>query len=125
MTDSTSIEKAPGSNGALSTMPLWDVTPATDVFESHDQFLLMLDVPGVDQSSLDIQVVQRSVHVHARQAARDTIADMAPAEFRRVIQLPADVDAQNVTAEYDRGVLGIRVPKAASARAVRVPVVVK
>lgn len=123
--EEASIQKTPASNGALSTTPTWSINPATDVFEGADGYWLMLDVPGVDPSTIDVQVIERTVHVRARQLSRATATDTAIGEYRRAVQLPKDVDAGGVTAEYDRGVLDIRLPKAASARSVKIAVTVK
>jgi len=122
--EETSIQKT-ATNGAMTTTPTWSINPATDVFENPEGYWLMLDVPGVDPSTIDVQVIERTVHVRARQLNRPAMTDAAIGEYRRAVQLPKDVDAGGVKAEYDRGVLDIRLPKAASARSVKIPVALK
>ena len=84
--------------------------------------MLVAELPGVDKDSLDVQVKGRQVHL--RGAKKVEFADAASVHrrerrwgaFNRALTIPADVDADNVKAEYRDGVLAVHLPRAEADR---------
>lgn len=116
----TQLDKA-STNGVLKA-PLWRLTPDMDVYESDDEFLIQLDVPGASADSVNVQVIGNRVHVRAEQAAPREHMEVARAVFERQLELPGGADANSAAAELKNGVLEIRLSKSASARRVKIAV---
>ena len=98
-------------------------SPAVDVYEDEHTVNLKIEVPGVDERNLDIRVENNTLTVHGE---RKFEKEEKEENFRRVerqygsftrsFTLPQAVDAENVSANYDKGVLKITLPKKAEAK---------
>ena len=105
---------------ALSTS---NFSPAVDVYEDEHTVNLKIEVPGVDEKDLDIRVENNTLTVHGE---RKFEKEEKEENFRRVerqygsftrsFTLPQTVNAENVSANYDKGVLKITLPKKAEAK---------
>lgn len=101
---------------------------ALDAARRGDEVVVEVDLPGVDRESLDVQLDGDVVEISARRTAAfegdDTLlaAERGHGEVRRRLRLGERLDAANVTASYDDGVLRVRVPVAEEARPRRVEV---
>src|SRR5579883_2777753 len=95
-----------GSEGqeALTTSSF---APAVDVYEDEHQVSLKLEVPGVDEKDLDIRVENNTLTV---------TGERKYGSFTRTFTLPTTVDAEQVKASYDKGILKISLPKKAEAK---------
>ncbi len=101
---------------ALSDLP--DAVFA-DLLEGEDAYLLVIDVPGATAETVDLRVDGRRLHVTARRT--DSTPDGF--EYRRQerdsalefdLMVPPDVDADAATAEVERGVLEVELPRPTS-----------
>jgi HSP20 family protein len=109
------------TNGVLKA-PLWRLAPDIDVYESDDEYLIQLDVPGASAESVNVQVIGTRVHVRAEQAAPRGQMEVARALFERQVELPGGVEANSASAQLEDGVLEIRLAKSASARRIKIAV---
>jgi len=106
-----------GTNGTLarpSVMPM-------DAWRDGDTFHVEFDLPGVDPTSIDLDVERNVVPVKAERPARASDAELIAAErprgvFSRQLILGDNLDTQNITANYDSGVLTLEVPVAEQAK---------
>lgn len=123
---SNGVAKAPLPESGAARAPLWKVTPELDLYESGDEYLIQLDVPGASADSIDVQVVGTRMLIRAKQAApvpeAIPAAVVALATFERQLDLPAEVDPDSASAELRHGVLEIRIAKSASSRRVKIKV---
>jgi HSP20 family protein len=87
-----------------------------DVYRSGSEYIVEMDLPGVDPSSIDISVernvltVEGEAHSTHEQADEQIVCERRHAKYRRQIYLGDNVDTENVKAEFDNGVLRLRVP---------------
>jgi HSP20 family protein len=87
-----------------------------DVYRSGDEYIVEMDLPGVDPSSIDISVERNVLTVEGEaqstheQADEQIVCERRHAKYRRQIYLGDNVDTENVGAEFDNGVLRLRVP---------------
>jgi HSP20 family protein len=105
---------APGGNG--NTLRRW--MPPMDLVETDDHFVLRADLPGLGEGDVNIEVEDNVLTVSGeRKAEHETTkegyhrVERAFGSFSRSLTLPDGVDADAVTASFDRGVLEIRIPK--------------
>lgn len=93
------------------------VVPAVDIFESEKDYLLVLDVPGIDGSGIEVEVDKDVLKVSAKRAeAAEAL------RYQREFKVPADVDGFGVTANAKDGVLRLVLPKHANAQPKRIAV---
>jgi HSP20 family protein len=102
-----------------------------DGIRREDGIELRFDLPGVDPDSIDVTVDRGVLSVSAQRseehadAEKPFIRERVMGSFTRRVRLSEAVDAEKIDAGYDRGVLTVRVPLAASALPRKVKVEVK
>jgi HSP20 family protein len=97
--------------------------PAVDVYEDEHDIVLKLEVPGIDEKDLAIQVENNTLTVHGeRKFEKDEKeenyrrVERQYGSFTRSFTLPTTVDTESVSANYDKGVLKIKLAKKAEAK---------
>jgi HSP20 family protein len=97
--------------------------PAVDVYEDEHQVTLKIEVPGIDEKDIDVQVENNTLTVHGerkidKEEKEENYrrVERQYGSFTRTFTLPTTVDTENVSATYDKGVLKIALPKKAEAK---------
>ncbi len=115
--------------GASAEATVADWMPAADVLEYADKFVLKLDVPGVNASSIDITLDRGVLTVSGERPAEMTAKEVersrrerVSGRFHRRFTLPDTVDAAAVHATGRDGVLEVTIPKQAKAKPRRIEV---
>ncbi|HEY1676647.1 MAG TPA: Hsp20/alpha crystallin family protein [Candidatus Sulfotelmatobacter sp.] len=97
--------------------------PAVDVYEDEHKVSLKIEVPGIDEKDLDIRVENNTLSVHGERKIEKEEkeenyrrVERQYGSFTRTFTLPQTVDTENVSANYDKGVLNITLPKKAEAK---------
>ena len=97
--------------------------PAVDVYEDEHQVTLKIEVPGIDEKDIDVQVENNTLTVHGERKIEKEEkeenyrrVERQYGSFTRTFTLPTTVDTESVTATYDKGVLKIALPKKAEAK---------
>jgi HSP20 family protein len=103
--------------------------PPVDIHEEDNQFLVRVDLPGVDPKAVEITSEQgilaiRGRREESRREARDGYrrVERITGEFQRRFSLPESVDVQNIKAKAVNGVLEITIPKLAQVQPQRITV---
>jgi HSP20 family protein len=111
-----SVFDAPRGGGNGGAMRRW--MPAMDLVETEDQFVLRADLPGMSEDDIKIEVEDGTLTVSGERKAEHEERnegfyrlERASGTFSRSLTLPKGVEAEGVTANFDRGVLEVRVPK--------------
>lgn len=93
-----------------------------DAYRHGDQFFVQLDLPGVDPSSIDLTVEKNVLSVTASrqrtfgEGDEVLIAERPHGEYRRQLFLGEQLDTENISAEYDNGVLTLTLSVAEQAK---------
>ena len=96
--------------------------PATDVIEDQEGLSLYLDLPDVDEGSLEVTSEQHSLSVKATRHYRKTDTQTVHYQgrpkgaFSRTFNIPTSFDLGKVSASYDGGVLTLLVPRSESTK---------
>ncbi len=103
-----------GTTARPAAMPL-------DAWRAGDEFVVELDLPGVDPGSIDIDVERNVLTVRAERPVRANDAELLTAErargvFSRQLFLGDALDTERVSAAYENGVLTLRIPVAERAK---------
>ncbi|PYO84525.1 MAG: molecular chaperone [Gemmatimonadetes bacterium] len=97
--------------------------PPVDILEEADAIRIMAEVPGIDPKDVKISVEGNVLTIHGtkQQIAEERTERVHRYErtygaFERTFTLPATVDANNIKAGYEHGVLTVTLPKVEQAK---------
>ncbi len=102
--------------------------PRVDIYESGDDLILVADMPGVDESNVDITLEQDQLTIVGRvdpmmpDGYTLAYAEYAEGDYRRTFTLSNEIDREHIEATMSNGVLRLRLPKAAPAKARKIAV---
>ena len=109
------------------TMRRW--MPAMDLLESGDDFVLRADLPGMSEEDVTIELEDSTLTISGERKAEHGAegqgffrVERATGSFSRSLTLPKGVDAEAVSARFDRGVLEVRIPKPAERKPRRISI---
>jgi HSP20 family protein len=90
-------------------------------YREDDSFVVQLDLPGASADSIDLTVEQNVLTVHAERKppagdAERVVDERSYGVFSRQLFLGETLDADRLTAQYDAGVLTVRIPVAEKAK---------
>jgi HSP20 family protein len=96
-------------------------TPNVDVYENEQEILLIVDLPGVAESDLRIDLDKDRLTLEARRSdqepgAAELAAEYRPVDFRRSFLAPAGIDRDKIDAQLTAGVLRLKLPRADALR---------
>jgi HSP20 family protein len=95
------------------------LAPATDIYETDDEFVVELEVPGFAEKELTVEVFDHTLAIRGqRETAKEkmakefTLHERLEREFERRFILPVQADTEHLKAVFDKGVLEVHAPKA-------------
>jgi HSP20 family molecular chaperone IbpA len=102
--------------------------PPVDVIEDASGITLYADLPGVPKDKLHLQVeadtltIEGEIDLAMPEGMEATHAEVSLPRYRRVFTLSKELDSSKVGAEFNHGVLTLRIPKAEHAQPRKVEV---
>jgi HSP20 family protein len=103
--------------------------PAMDLVETDDQLVLRADLPGLERDDVNIEIKDGVLTVSGERKAEHEETkngyhrvERAYGGFSRSLSLPRGIDAEQVQADFDKGVLEVRIPKPAERKTHRVQI---
>jgi len=97
-------------------------SPALDLYESGDQFVAVVELPGMRKEDIDISLHDGTLTIGGERKRESNNSETAQrteryvGTFRRSIALPTRVDPSKVNATYQDGILKVTLPKAEEAK---------
>ncbi len=93
--------------------------PLLNTYIGEDKALVVAEIPGVDIEDIDLQVVNKTLTLKTQRSQEELSEDShwyrrerAQGQFTRVIELPFVIDADEVKATCNQGILKIELPRA-------------
>ena len=127
--DKSALEKREETRPAELTRSERHYRPDVDIYETEQELVLLADMPGADRQSVDVDLANGVLTVSGRIRPRALDAgftglarEFQPGHFSRSFALGEELDAAKIEASMSRGVLRLRLPKAAAARARKIVV---
>lgn len=116
------------ATGGASARMAW--MPAVDVREDGSNLTLEFELPGLDPDQVEVTAENGVLTVRGEKRAerkegderRYHLVERTYGSFSRSFQLPAGVDEAQIDAQFENGVLHVRIPKAALPRPRRIEV---
>lgn len=114
------------TNGAGSLMR----APETDVVETEREIRVVTEMPGLKRENIELDVENNVLTIRGEKREERTegeqgrwhLAERRYGTFTRSFVLPRDVDAENIQASFQDGVLTVSVPKSEKARRRRIEI---
>jgi HSP20 family protein len=99
--------------------PIW--SPAADVEEEDDAYVLELELPGVRRDDVHIELRENEVRISGEIKEKERTGVLRrrtrrTGQFQYVVALPGEVDPDQVDAELNNGVLTVRLGKSAKSQ---------
>ena len=114
------FSRSQGDNDVMTTVGF---VPPADIYEDEHQITVKLEIPGIRQEDLDIQVENNTLTVRGE---RSFEKEEKEENFRRVerrygsfyrsFTLPNTIDTEHIQAEYENGVLKLKLEKRAETK---------
>ena len=107
------------------------ITPAADVLDDGESYQIILEMPGVTQEGLSIQLEARELVIQGERKAYEKDAKLLYAsrahgsKMEKRFSLGEDVDRSAVTANLENGLLTVTLPRRAEVKARKIEVEVK
>ncbi len=95
--------------------------PRSDIYELEDQIVIVADVPGVDENSIDVRIEKNILTINALvdpalpQGYSLSFAEYEVGDFQRSFRLSDEIDRKKIQASVKDGVLRLYLPKAKEA----------
>jgi HSP20 family protein len=101
--------------------------PKVNIVETKDAYLLEAEMAGVNKEGLEVLLEGSELTLIGRRAAETPQAQLvyresSPRDFRRVFELDPTIDASNIDARMENGVLKLYLPKAERVKPRRIAV---
>ncbi|HWX94019.1 MAG TPA: Hsp20/alpha crystallin family protein [Terriglobales bacterium] len=112
-----------GPEGREEALATTRFAPPVDVYEDEHNVTLKIEVPGIDEKDIDVRIENNVLTVHGerkfeKEEKEENFrrVERQYGSFTRTFTLPTTVDAEKVSAHYDKGILKIALPKKAEAK---------
>jgi HSP20 family protein len=109
-----------GPEEALTTT---NYAPPVDIYEDEHNITLKLEVPGIDEKDIDVRIENTTLTVHGERKIETEEkeenfrrVERQYGEFTRSFTLNSTVHKRQVSANYDKGVLKIKLAKKAESK---------
>jgi HSP20 family protein len=110
-----------------ATSAAW--SPSVDIYEDKDVIVIRADVPGVNESDIDIEMIGDTLTIRGERKFADEVnrdkyirAERKFGSFQRSFTVGIPVEADKVKASYRNGILELTLPKAEVAKPKKVVV---
>jgi HSP20 family molecular chaperone IbpA len=111
-----------------STIPARSFVPVTDVFETDQALMVILEMPGVGKNSVEVDVendvltIQGRIDFSKYDGLQPLYTEYNIGNYRRSFQLSDKIEQDKIKAELKDGVMTLVLPKAAKAKPRRIKV---
>ena len=92
------------------------VTPAVNIFETKDGYVVEAEMPGVTKDGLEVTLEGNEITIVGHRspeaaAGQVLFSECANADFRRVFEMDPAIDSGRISAKMNQGVLTLTLPK--------------
>jgi len=94
-----------------------NISPASDIYENPDDYILVANMPGVVRSEVQVKVIEESLIVFGRINYDETINrdyilnENELGNYFRKFKISDSIDKSKISAKYDNGQLIVHLPK--------------
>lgn len=97
------------------------LVPRTDAWESEEEFLVEMALPGINPDAVDITFEQDNLTISGKfgspeRKEKPVLRELATGAFRRRFTLNVPVEVDKIAATFDNGLLRLNIPKSESSK---------
>jgi HSP20 family protein len=106
-----------------ATVPARIFLPVADIYETQDALTVILEMPGVEKSNIDVRVEDGVLHIGGKidlskyQGLQPLYTEYNIGHYARSFQLSSKIDQNKIEAALEDGVLSLTLPKVEEAKA--------
>lgn len=111
--------------GLLPEFGIGGFSPAVDVYEDGGNICVKADLPGFSKKDIEVKLIDNILEITGEKKAEEKVDkrdylrfERSYGKFSRTLRLPEGLDSEHVIANFNDGVLEIKVPRIESKRAV-------
>ncbi|HEX8230146.1 MAG TPA: Hsp20/alpha crystallin family protein [Chloroflexia bacterium] len=103
-------------------------TPAVDIYETNEAIVLVADMPGVDESSVDVTLEKSVLTIHGRvqpwqfEGHSLRYAEYGIGDYQRSFTISNQIDWEHIEGSVSNGVLRLTLPKTGPAQAKKIAI---
>ena len=110
------FDSATPRNGVRTSMRRW--IPAMDIVETDDHYVLRADLPGLSEGDVNVELEDNVLTISGKRSTEHEETkngyhrvERSYGSFSRSVTVPEGVDAEGIQANFDKGVLEVKVAK--------------
>jgi HSP20 family protein len=102
--------------------PAWVLFRPINIFQQRDDFVAIIELPGIDKNDLQIQAKENMIRIAGKkttsyeEGASVHRRERISGEFDRTLTVPVQIDPDGIKAEYRDGILALFIPTAERAK---------
>jgi HSP20 family molecular chaperone IbpA len=102
--------------------------PKTDIYEYEEAIYLVLDMPGIHENAIEINLEKNILEVNGYSQVEElegqvlVRAEYEPGDFERKFRISDSIDREKINATLKNGVLRIKLPKVETAKTRKITV---
>jgi HSP20 family protein len=95
----------------------YSVLPASDIYENEEEYVMIVNMPGVSRNEVQVKVIDESLIVFGKINYEDVVNreyilnENELGNFYRKFKISDSIDKEKITARYDNGQLVVNLPK--------------
>ena len=96
--------------------------PPVDLVERNGGYELQAELPGLTEDQIEVKLANGMVTIKGQKSSERAedegdyhLRERSYGSFQRTFRVPANVDAEKIEAQFDKGVLKVTLPKSATA----------
>ena len=121
---SMEMTKGSASNTAADARPVETprFVPAVDIYETAEEYVVMAEMPGCDPKGIDVQFENGELSIYGRALPRQApetgwiAREFGIGDYARSFNVTESIDTEKIQAEYEDGILTLRLPKVETAK---------
>jgi len=102
--------------------------PAVDIIEGKDDIVVIADMPGVDEKSVDVTLEKETLTIYGKvepeipENHRLSYSEYGVGDYQRAFTLSDEINREKIQATVKNGVLKLILPKAESVKTRKIPI---
>jgi HSP20 family protein len=116
------IRKGSATDAVAQPMQAPRYVPAVDIFETPEEYVVLAEMPGCDPKGIDVQFENGELTIYGRGAPRRLpqtgwlAREFGIGDYYRTFRVTESIETEKISAEYEHGILTLRLPKVEQAR---------
>ena len=96
--------------------------PPVDIYETAEEYIVMAEMPGCEPKGIDVQFANGELAITGRVAPRQVpqtgwlAREFGIGDYARTFNVTESIDTDKISADYEHGILTLRLPKVETAK---------